>query len=90
MPSDSTLPDSSGPPSSESFTLGAAGGLHELAHRRDWLSARDDDYSIPLLAQDFISMRALAIHRTRKLARPYVNLVDQEPWMRSKARALMP
>jgi hypothetical protein len=47
----------------------------ELAHRLD-----EDDYPTPFGAlQDWHLMRALAIHRP-ELARPYVHLVDQEPF----------
>jgi hypothetical protein len=47
----------------------------ELARRLD-----EDDYSTPFdgLA-DWHLMRALAIHRP-ELARPYLHLVDQEPF----------
>ena len=47
----------------------------ELARRRD-----EDDYPTPFAGlQDWHLMRALAIHRP-ELARPYVHLVDQEPF----------
>ncbi|MCT0214095.1 DUF2555 domain-containing protein [Synechococcus sp. CS-1324] len=46
-----------------------------LAQRLD-----DDDYPSPFAGlQDWHLMRALAIHRP-DLARPYVHLVDQEPF----------
>ncbi|MCP9888625.1 DUF2555 domain-containing protein [Cyanobium sp. ATX 6A2] len=50
-------------------------GIAELARRLE-----DDDYPSPFdgLA-DWHLMRALAIHRP-DLARPYVHLVDQEPF----------
>lgn len=50
-------------------------GVAELARRLE-----DDDYATPFdgLA-DWHLMRALAIHRP-ELARPYVHLVDQEPF----------
>ncbi len=47
----------------------------ELARRLD-----EDDYPTPFEGlQDWHVMRALAIHRP-ELARPYVHLVDQEPF----------
>ncbi len=47
----------------------------ELARRLD-----EDDYPTPFAGlQDWHLMRALAIHRP-ELARPYVHLVDQEPF----------
>ena len=47
----------------------------ELARRLD-----EDDYPTPFAGlQDWHLMRALAIHRL-ELARPYVHLVDQEPF----------
>jgi hypothetical protein len=47
----------------------------ELARRLD-----EDDYPSPFEGlQDWHVMRALAIHRP-ELARPYVHLVDQEPF----------
>lgn len=46
-----------------------------LARRLD-----EDDYPTPFAGlQDWHLMRALAIHRP-ELARPYVHLVDQEPF----------
>ncbi|MCX5931267.1 MAG: DUF2555 domain-containing protein [Cyanobacteria bacterium] len=49
--------------------------IAELAQRLD-----DDDYPNPFEAlQDWHLIRALAIHRP-ELARPYVHLVDQEPF----------
>ena len=49
--------------------------IAELAPRLD-----DDDYPNPFEAlQDWHLIRALAIHRP-ELARPYVHLVDQEPF----------
>jgi hypothetical protein len=40
----------------------------------------DDDYATPFAGlQDWHLLRALAIHRP-DLARPYVHLVDQEPY----------
>ncbi|MEY3750081.1 MAG: hypothetical protein RLZZ11_31 [Cyanobacteriota bacterium] len=40
----------------------------------------DDDYPSPFAGlQDWHLLRALAIHRP-ELARPYVHLVDQEPF----------
>ncbi len=56
----------------EAFDEAAAA---ELAHRLD-----EDDYPTPFAGlQDWHLMRALAIHRP-ELARPYVHLVDQEPF----------
>ena len=53
------------------------------AHRRDPLAAldlEDEDYASPFDSlADWHLMRALAIHRP-DLARPYVHLVDQEPF----------
>ena len=47
----------------------------ELARRLD-----EDDYPTPFAGlQDWHVMRALAIHRP-ELARPYLHLVDQEPF----------
>ena len=47
----------------------------ELARRLD-----EDDYPTPFAGlDDWHLMRALAIHRP-ELARPYVHLVDQEPF----------
>jgi hypothetical protein len=47
----------------------------ELARRLD-----DDDYPTPFAGlEDWHVMRALAIHRP-ELARPYLHLVDQEPF----------
>ncbi len=47
----------------------------DLARRLD-----EDDYPTPFAGlQDWHLMRALAIHRP-ELARPYVHLVDQEPF----------
>ena len=47
----------------------------ELARRLE-----DDDYPTPFAGlQDWHLLRALAIHRP-ELARPYVHLVDQEPF----------
>lgn len=47
----------------------------ELARRLE-----DDDYPTPFAGlHDWHLMRALAIHRP-ELARPYVHLVDQEPF----------
>lgn len=49
--------------------------IAELARRLD-----EDDYPTPFAGlQDWHLMRALAIHRP-ELARPYVHLVDQEPF----------
>ena len=49
--------------------------IAELARRLD-----DDDYPSPFEGlQDWHLMRSLAIHRP-ELARPYVHLVDQEPF----------
>ena len=49
--------------------------IAELAHRLD-----DDDYPTAFEGlSDWHLMRALAIHRP-ELARPYVHLVDQEPF----------
>jgi hypothetical protein len=49
--------------------------IAELAQRLD-----DDDYPSPFDAlADWHLLRALAIHRP-DLARPYVHLVDQEPF----------
>nr|WP_221630063.1 MULTISPECIES: DUF2555 domain-containing protein [unclassified Synechococcus] len=49
--------------------------IAELAQRLD-----EDDYPTPFAAlQDWHLIRALAIHRP-ELARPYVHLVDQEPF----------
>ncbi len=49
--------------------------IAELARRLD-----EDDYPSPFAGlQDWHLMRALAIHRP-ELARPYVHLVDQEPF----------
>ena len=49
--------------------------IAELAQRLD-----DDDYPNPFDAlADWHLLRALAIHRP-DLARPYVHLVDQEPF----------
>jgi hypothetical protein len=49
--------------------------IAELARRLD-----DDDYPSPFDAlTDWHLLRALAIHRP-ELARPYVHLVDQEPF----------
>jgi hypothetical protein len=49
--------------------------IAELAQRLD-----EDDYPTPFAGlQDWHLMRALAIHRP-ELARPYVHLVDQEPF----------
>ena len=49
--------------------------IAELAQRLD-----DDDYPSPFAGlSDWHLMRALAIHRP-ELARPYVHLVDQEPF----------
>ncbi len=50
-------------------------GVAELARRLE-----DDDYPTPFDGlSDWHLMRALAIHRP-DLARPYVHLVDQEPF----------
>ena len=49
--------------------------IADLAQRLD-----DDDYPTPFEGlSDWHLMRALAIHRP-ELARPYVHLVDQEPF----------
>ncbi|MFN9618213.1 MAG: DUF2555 domain-containing protein [Synechococcaceae cyanobacterium] len=49
--------------------------IAELARRLE-----DDDYASPFAGlQDWHLLRALAIHRP-DLARPYVHLVDQEPF----------
>ena len=49
--------------------------IAELARRLD-----EDDYPTPFAGlSDWHLMRALAIHRP-ELARPYVHLVDQEPF----------
>lgn len=49
--------------------------IAELARRLD-----DDDYPTPFDGlSDWHLLRALAIHRP-ELARPYVHLVDQEPF----------
>lgn len=49
--------------------------MAELARRLD-----DDDYPTPFDGlQDWHLLRALAIHRP-ELARPYLHLVDQEPF----------
>ncbi|UPM49088.1 DUF2555 domain-containing protein [Synechococcus sp. A10-1-5-1] len=49
--------------------------MEELGRRLD-----DDDYSTPFAAlNDWHLLRAIAIHRP-ELARPYVHLVDQEPF----------
>jgi hypothetical protein len=49
--------------------------IAELARRLD-----DDDYPSPFAGlADWHLLRALAIHRP-ELARPYVHLVDQEPF----------
>jgi hypothetical protein len=52
-----------------------AGSVAELAQRLE-----DDDYPTPFAGlADWHLLRALAIHRP-ELARPYVHLVDQEPF----------
>lgn len=49
--------------------------LADLARRLE-----EDDYPTPFAGlQDWHLLRALAIHRP-ELARPYVHLVDQEPF----------
>ena len=49
--------------------------MAELARRLE-----DDDYPTPFAAlDDWHLLRAVAIHRP-ELARPYVHLVDQEPF----------
>ena len=51
------------------------GAIAELARRLE-----DDDYPSPFAGlADWHLLRALAIHRP-ELARPYVHLVDQEPF----------
>jgi len=81
MPSDSTLPDSqAGQPSSESITLERLAAFDEAATAELAQRLDDDDYPSPFAGlQDWHLMRALAIHRP-ELARPYVYLVDQEPF----------
>ena len=50
-------------------------GIAALARRLD-----DDDYPTPFAGlADWHLLRALAIHRP-ELARPYLHLVDQEPF----------
>jgi hypothetical protein len=51
------------------------GSIAELARRLE-----EDDYATPFAGlADWHLLRALAIHRP-ELARPYVHLVDQEPF----------
>ncbi|MFO7628948.1 MAG: DUF2555 domain-containing protein [Prochlorococcaceae cyanobacterium] len=61
--------------SSERLALFDEASVAELARRLD-----DDDYPTPFDGlQDWHLLRALAIHRP-ELARPYLHLVDQEPF----------
>lgn len=67
--------DASAPITPERLAAFDEAATAELARRLD-----DDDYPTPFGAlQDWHLMRALAIHRP-ELARPYVHLVDQEPF----------
>ena len=71
----STGPVSATPITPERLAAFDEAAIAELAQRLD-----DDDYPNPFEAlQDWHLIRALAIHR-RELARPYVHLVDQEPF----------
>jgi hypothetical protein len=70
-----TGPVSATPITPERLAAFDEAAIAELAQRLD-----DDDYPTPFAGlQDWHLMRALAIHRP-ELARPYVHLVDQEPF----------
>ena len=70
-----TGPVSATPITPERLAAFDEASIAELAQRLD-----EDDYPTPFAGlQDWHLMRALAIHRP-ELARPYVHLVDQEPF----------
>ncbi len=66
--------------SSEAISLERLAGLDEKAVAALARRLEEDDYPSPFAGlQDWHLLRALAIHRP-ELARPYLHLVDQEPF----------
>jgi hypothetical protein len=67
-------------PSPAPITPELLAGFDELAIAELARRLEDDDYPSPFDGlEDWHLLRALAIHRP-ELARPYVHLVDQEPF----------
>lgn len=74
-PEPTTVADTPGPITPERLAAFDEATIAELARRLE-----DDDYPTPFAGlSDWHLLRALAIHRP-ELARPYVHLVDQEPF----------